>query len=127
MNRNPLDKAPGKNENPEQGDFCSENNESSPSSNATSGPDESDVEGILRSHPPPGTYPPPIEPRGDSLASSHPDPSSEEEEEEQLAPKGVGQGNPGADDTNLEDPSTRPEPGHSTAYTFSNNCRRGYI
>ncbi len=57
---------------------------------------------ILRSHPAPGTYSPLIERRRDFPANSHPD-SSSEEEEEQPAPKGVGQGNPGADDTNLED------------------------
>ena len=111
VNKNLLDKAPSKNEYPEEANFSSETNDSSASGNTTSDSDESDVEEILRSHPPPGTYSPLIERRRDSPANSPPDSSSEEEEEEEPAPRGVGQKNPSADDTNLKDPSSILEPG----------------
>lgn len=108
VNKNLLDKAPSKNEYPEEVRFSSETNDSSSSGNSTSESDESDVEEILRSHPPPGTYSPLIERKKDS-----PDSSSEEEVEDAKAPvpKGVGQKSPGADKTNLEDPGTKPETG----------------
>lgn len=111
VNNNLLDKAPSRNEYPEEARFSSETNDSSSSGHNTSDSDESDVEEILRSHPPPGTYSPLIERKRDSPDNSPPDSSSEEEEEEETpAPKDVGQKNPGADKTNLEDPGTRPEP-----------------
>ena len=119
VNKNLLDKAPGENVYPKEGNFSSETNDSSSSGNSTSDSDESDVEEIRRSHPPPGTYSPLIERRRDSPANSPSDSSSEEEEEEEPAPKVVSQKNPGADDTNLKDPSTRPEPGRKTTESGS--------
>lgn len=114
VNKDLLDKAPSKNGYPEEANFSSEANDSSSSGNSTSDSDESDVEEILRRHPPPGTYSPLIERRRDSPANSPPDSSSEEEEEEEPAPKGVSQKNPSADDTNLKDPSTILEPGRKS-------------
>ena len=120
VNKNPLDKAPSKNGYPEEANFSSETNNSSSSGNTTSDSDDSDVEEILRGHPPPRTYSPLGERRRDSPANSPPGSSSEEEEEEgeeeeeeeeEPAPKGVGQKNPSVDDTNLKDPSSILEPG----------------
>lgn len=118
-NKNLLDKAPSKNEYPEEARFSSDTNDSSSSGKSTS---ESDVEEMLRSHPPPGTYSPLIERKRDSPDNSPLNSSSEEGEEDEgeeekkeaPVPKGVGQKNPGADKTNLKDPGTRPEPGRET-------------
>lgn len=122
MNKNLLDKAPSKNEYPEEARFSSKSKDSSSSGNSTSESDESGVEEIVRRHPPPGTYSPIIERKRDSPDNSPPDSSSEEEEEEEEqeeeeeeeeespVPKGAGQMNSGADKTTPQDPSTRPEP-----------------
>lgn len=111
INKNLLDKAPSKNEYPEEAQFSSESNESSSSDDSTSGSDESDVEEILRTHPPPGTYSPLIERKRDSPDNSSSDSSSEEEEEvaESLVSKGAGQKNSG-DKTSPQEPGARPEP-----------------
>lgn len=113
VNNNLLDKAPSKNDNLEEAPFSSETNDSSSSGNSTSDSDESDVEEILRSHPPPGTYSPLIERKRDSPDNSPPDSSSEEEEEAPV-PKNVGQKDPDVDKTNFKDPGTSPEPGRKT-------------
>lgn len=118
VNKTLLDKAPVKNEYPGEANSSSETNDSSSSNNSTSDSDGSDVEEILRNHPPPGTYSPLIERRRDSPANSPPSSSSDEEEEEKPeegpSPKGVDQKNPGAGETDLKDLSTTPEPGQET-------------
>lgn len=116
INTNLLEKAPSRNEYPAEARFSSESNESSSSDNSTSESDESDVEEILRSHPPPGTYSPLIERKRISPDNSSSESSSEggEEEEKEEAespvPKGAGQKSSGADKTIPQDSDTRPEP-----------------
>lgn len=113
INKDLLEKAPSKNEYPEEARFSSDSNESSSSDHSTSESDESGVEEILRKHPPPGTYSPLIERKRDSLDNSSSDSSSEEEVEEvaeSLVPKGADQKNSDVDESSPQEPGTRPEP-----------------
>ena len=76
VNKNPLDKALGNSEYPEQADLSSQSNDWSSSSKSASDSDKSDVEEIYGSHQQPGTYSSLIERRRDSPANSPTDSSS---------------------------------------------------